>query len=105
MKNRVKFFEVGRSGPEVGESYNEVYECFCDDYEPTTRDQTALDAPGGRKSVTVTIRNAYQEFKPAHHHIFELQSGYFQGTKFNVKNIAPYTDNPQYLKIIGEGVS
>lgn len=103
MNNRVKFFEVGSSGPEAhGGTYKEVYECYCDDYEPTTKDHTVLDAPAGKKSVTITVRNVYQEFKPEYSHVFELQSGYFFGTKFNVKSITPYNDNQQFLKIVGE---
>lgn len=106
MNNRVKFFELGSSGPEAhGEEYIEIYECYCDDYEPSTKDYTVLDAPSGQSTVTLTVRNVYQEFKPSYSHLFELQSGYFIGTKFNVKNITPYSDNPQYLKIIGEAAT
>lgn len=103
MNNRVKFFEEGSSGPEAhGDGYVEVYECYCDDYNPTTKDHAVLDAPAGKKAVTITVRNIYQEFKPQYSHLFELQSGYFYGIKFNIKNIAPYDDNPQFLKIVGE---
>lgn len=103
MNNRVKFYEVGSSGPEAhGGGYIEVYECYCDDYEPTTKDYTVLDAPAGKKSVTITVRNAYQEFRPKYSHVFGLQSGYFLGVKFNIKSISPYSDNPQFLKIVGE---
>lgn len=97
MNNRVAFYEVGSSGPEAhGSEYVKVHECYCDDYEPTTKDYTVLDAPAGKKVVTLTIRNAYQEFKPRHDHMFELLSGYFHGTMFNIQTITPYSDNPQY---------
>lgn len=103
MNNRVKFFEEAASGPEAhGDDYIELYECYCDDYEPTTKDHTVLEAPAGKSAVTITVRNVFKEFKPKYNHLFELQSGYFFGTKFNVKSITPYSDNPQFLKIVGE---
>lgn len=103
MKNRVKFFEEGSTGPEAhGGTYTEVYECYCDAYEPTTRDHEVLNAPAGKSIITLTVRNIYKEFRPEYNHLFELQNGFFSGTKFNVKNIAPYDDNIQFLKIVGE---
>ena len=103
MNNRVAFYELGSSGPEAhGGEYEKVYECACDDYEPTTKDYSVLDAPAGKKVVTLTIRNVYQEFKPSNHHTFKILSGYFQGAMFNIQTITPYADNPRYLKIVGE---
>jgi len=61
-----------------------------------------LNAPAGKSTITLTVRNIYKEFSPEYNHLFELQNGFFSGTKFNVKNIAPYDDNIQFLKIVGE---
>lgn len=103
MNNRVKFFKKGGGGPEAhGSTYTEVYNCYCDEYAPSIKDHEVLDAPAGKKTITITVRNVYQEFKPEYSHLFELQSGYFLGTRFNIKNIAPYDDNPNFLKIVGE---
>lgn len=104
MKNRVVFLEEQSTGPEVGTELNAVYECACDDYEPTSQDATALDTPAGKKLITLTVRNAYQEFRPLEHHKFQLQSGYFRDVVFDIKRIVPYSDNPNFLKIVGEGV-
>lgn len=104
MKNRVVFLEEQSSGPEVGGGLSEIYECACDDYEPTTQDVTAIGAPAGKKIVTLTIRNVYQEFRPKDHHKFKVKSGYFKDVVFEIKRIVPYSDNPNFLKIVGEGV-
>lgn len=104
MKNRVIFLSDETYGPEVGTGMSEVYECACDDYEPTTKDVTAIGAPAGKKIVTLTVRNVYQEFRPEDHHKFKLKSGYFKDVVFEIKRIVPYTDNPNFLKIVGEGV-
>lgn len=104
MKNRVVFLEEQSSGPEVGGGLAEIYECACDDYEPTQKDETAIGAPAGKMMVTLTVRNVHQEFRPSHHHKFKLKSGYFRGVVFDVKRITPYSDNPNFLKVVGEGV-
>jgi hypothetical protein len=103
LKNRVVFYEEGAGGPEAhGGALEEVYECFCADYEPSTKDFTVLGASGGKRTVTISIRNVHKVFKPQYYHKFELLSGYFAGTVFDVKHIAPYSDDPQFLKIVGE---
>lgn len=103
LNNRVKFFVLGSSGPEAhGGDYEEVYECYCKDYEPSTKDYTVLDAPAGKKTVTIIIRDNHKEFKPDYNHSFELQSGYFVGTKFNIKNISPDDSKTPQIKIVGE---
>lgn len=103
LKNRVIFYEAGPSGPEShGGTLTEVHQCFCADYEPSTKDYTVLGASAGKKTVTISIRNVYKKFKPQYHHKFEIQSGYFAGTTFDIANIAPYSDDPQFLKIVGE---
>lgn len=104
MKNRVVFLEEAASGPEVGTELSPVYECACDDYEPTMKDATAIDAPAGKTSVTLSVRNAYQEFRPLEHHKFKLQGGYFKDMVFEIKRVTPYSDNPNFLKIVGEGI-
>ena len=104
MKNRVVFLSDESYGPEVGTGLTEIYECACDDYEPTMKDVTAIGAPAGKNVVTLTVRNVYQEFRPQDHHKFKLKSGYFKGVVFEIKRISPYTDNPNFLKIVGEGV-
>lgn len=105
MKNRVVFLEEQESGPEVsGGELVELYECACDDYEPTMRDVAVLDASTHKNKVTITIRNAYQAFKPLPHHKFKLRSGYFKDEIFEIKNVGPYSDNPNFLKIVGEGI-
>jgi len=105
MKNRVVFLEEQESGPEVsGGELVELYECACDDYEPTLRDVAVLDASAHKNKVTITIRNAYQAFKPLPHHKFKLRSGYFKDEIFEIKNVGPYSDNPNFLKIVGEGI-
>lgn len=102
MKNRVVFYENQNSGPEVGSDLVEVYACFCDAYEPTTKDAQAFDSIAGKNTVTLTIRNA---FKPKYYHTFKLEAGYFKSDYFEIKSITPYLDDPNFIKIIGEGVS
>lgn len=103
LNNRAKFFEEGSSGPEAhGETYTEVYECYCEDYEPSTKDYTVMTAPAGKKTVTIIIRDNYKEFKPDYNHLFELQSGYFSGTKFNIVNVSPDDSKTPQIKIVGE---
>lgn len=104
MTNRAAFFEKVSSGPEVGEDYQEVYECFCDDYEPTLKDAQFFDITSSKSSVTLTIRNIQEGFKPEPHHTFMLLGGYFRGEMFEIVSIAPYSDNQEYLKIIGKGI-
>lgn len=104
MKNRVIFLDEQSAGPEVGGELSEVYECACDAYEPTTRDATAIEAPAGKKVITLSVRNVYQEFRPLENHKFQLQGGYFKDVVFEIKRIVPYSDNPNFLKIIGEGI-
>lgn len=105
MRNRVAFMEEVSSGPEAhGGGLVEVYECACDDYEPTTKDETAIGTPAGKTMITITVRNASQEFRPSNHHKFKLLSGYFKDVVFDIKRITPYSDNPNFLKVVGEGV-
>lgn len=104
MTNRVVFLEKKNQGPEVGGALQDVYECYCDAYEPTMKDTTVLNVESNKNAVTLTVRNVYQEFKPKPHHQFRLKSGYFKDEIFNIKSITPYSDNDQFLKIIGEGV-
>lgn len=105
MKNRVVFYENQNSGPEVGSDLVEVYACFCDAYEPTSKDAQVFDGLAGKNTVTLTIRNAIEQFKPEYYHIFKLEAGYFKFNEFEIKSITPYSDNPNFIKIIGEGVA
>lgn len=103
LNNRVKFFSEETTGPEAhGSDYTELYECYCEDYEPSTKDYTVLNAPAGKKTVTIIIRDNYKEFKPEYNHSFELQSGYFNGVKFNIVNISPDAKETPHIKIVGE---
>ena len=103
MNHRVAFIQATNSGPEVGGDYTVVYECFCDMYDPTLKDVQFFDLTSSQHAVTLTIRNAYQEFKPEPHHLFKLLGGYFNGKIFEVISVAPYSDSQEYLKIIGKG--
>lgn len=103
MNYRVAFIQTVNSGPEVGGDYTVVYECFCDMYDPTLKDVQFFDLTSSQHAVTLTIRNAYQEFEPEPHHLFKLLGGYFNGKTFEVISVSPYSDNQEYLKIIGRG--
>ena len=103
MNHRVAFIQAVNSGPEVGGDYTVVYECFCDMYDPTLKDVQFFELTSSQHAVTLTIRNAYQEFEPKPHHLFKLFGGYFNGKTFEVVSVSPYSDNPEYLKIIGKG--
>lgn len=103
MKNRVVFLDQMNTGPEVGGQLTEIFECFCDAYEPTMKDANVLEANSNKNAVTLTIRNAYQEFRPLTHYQFKLKNGYFKNELFDIKSITPHSDDDQYLKIVGEG--
>lgn len=104
MKARVSFYEKASSGPEVGGSLKEVYECACDYYEPTMRDVEVLDVTSSKSKVTLTIRNALPEFRPQTHHQFKLKNGFFKDENFHIQSVGPYSDNPNFIKIVGEGI-
>lgn len=104
LSDRVAFLEEVYTGPEVGGGgLEEVYECFCEVYEPSMKDATVLNASTNKQTVTLTIRNAPFAFKPRPHHQFKVKSGFFEGELFNIKTIVPYSNDNSYLKIVGEG--
>lgn len=101
MKFRVAFYEEYSEGPEVGGDLTELYECYADVYEPTTRDAAAFGTTTHTHQATVTIRNETRAYRPLSHHKFMVLNGYYRGVLFDIERIAPYSDNPEFLKIVG----
>ena len=104
LADRLVFLEEVQSGPEAGGDLKELFECSCEVYEPTLKDTNTLNIKSNKQIVTVTVRDARPSFKPKPHHQFKLISGYFKGRVFNIKSIVPYSNDPSFLKIVGEGV-
>lgn len=104
LNNRATFYELKTDNREASsKKLVKIHECFCEDYSPTIKDYTILGSSADQKVVTIKIRNQFKGFQPDNYHLFELASGYFKGIKFNIKSVSPYENQPEYLKVIGEG--
>lgn len=102
LKNYVTFYEVSADSPEAGwEDETEVFQSFCEIYEPSAKDVQLGNLETSKINTTVIIRNPIPEYIPKVSHTFTINSGLYTGISFNIKNIAPDKE-PNYIKLVGE---
>lgn len=103
MKDYVVFNKVAEDGPYPGMGGNDdLFESWCEVYEPSSKDISLGNLETSTVNVTVIIRNAYPEFLPDVGNTFEIKTGMYKDTEFNIKNIAPKEENT--LKIVGSKI-
>ncbi|MFC1255998.1 head-tail adaptor protein [Staphylococcus nepalensis] len=103
MKDYIIFYAVTNTRPYPGMGGKEnIYESWCEIYEPSTKDFQISSLETEKVNVTVVIRNVYPEFLPTVGHTFEVKTGMYKDSEFNIKNIAPKEENT--LKIVGEKI-
>lgn len=102
LKNYVTFYELSTDSPEPGwEEETEVFQSFCEIYEPSAKDVQLGNLETSRINTTLIIRNPMPDYIPKVSHTFTINSGLYEGYSFNIKNIAPDKE-PNYLKLVGE---
>lgn len=102
LKNYVTFYEVSTDSPEAGwEDETEVFQSFCEIYEPSAKDVQLGNLETSKINTTIIIRNPIPEYIPKVSHTFTINSGLYTGISFNIKNIAPDKE-PNYIKLVGE---
>lgn len=97
----VTFYELTQNGPEAGmEEETEVFQSFCEIYEPTAKDFQLGSLETSKTAITVIIRNAYPEYVPHVSHTFKIASGMYENYTFSIKHVAPVDGS--YMKVVGE---
>lgn len=103
MKDYIKFTEVTNNGPYPGMGGKEViYECWCEVYEPSTKDIQLSALETSTVNVTVIFRNPFPHYVPDVGNTFSIETGMYKGTEFNIKNVAPKEANT--MKIVGSKI-
>lgn len=101
LKDIVSFFEIVDSGPEPGMvTSTKAFEAFAEIYEPSAKDVQLGNLELDKTNITVIVRNSFPEFVPKVNNTFEVMSGLYGSTVFNIKTVSP-TDN-HFIKIVGE---
>lgn len=97
----IAFFELVDSGPEPGMgSSAKVFEAFAEIYEPSAKDVQLGNLELGKTNITVVVRSSYPEYIPKVNNTFEVMSGIYSNTVFDIKTVAPIDDH--FIKIVGE---
>ncbi|MBF0814047.1 hypothetical protein IR133_09980 [Staphylococcus saprophyticus] len=103
MKDFVKFFSTGNKSPYPGMGgKEEVFESWGEIYEPSAKDIELNSLETSTVNVTLIVRNTFPEYVPKVNQTFVIQTGMYQDTEFNIKNVAPKDENT--IKIVGSKI-
>ncbi|RIL33028.1 hypothetical protein BUY98_08845 [Staphylococcus gallinarum] len=103
MKDFVTFYNNNNESPYPGiGGKDKVFESWGEIYEPSTKDVQLNSLETSTVNVTLIIRNAFPEYVPKEYHTFIVETGMYQGTEFNIKNVAPKDETT--IKIVGSKI-
>lgn len=103
MKDFVTFYSIGSKSPYPGMGgKEEVFESWGEIYEPSSKDIELNSLETSTVNVTLIIRNVFPEYVPKVNQTFVIQTGMYQDTEFNIKNVAPKDENT--IKIVGSKI-
>lgn len=103
MKDFVTFYSIGSKSPYPGMGgKEEVFESWGEIYEPSSKDIELNSLETSTVNVTLIIRNIFPEYVPRVNQTFVIQTGMYQDTEFNIKNVAPKDENT--IKIVGSKI-
>ncbi|MDT2782920.1 phage head-tail adapter protein [Vagococcus fluvialis] len=102
LNTPVSFFEFKPSdGPEPGEEEKEeLYNCTCLVYNPSSKDRDILQSKGTKEAVTIKIRDPYTDYLPSNKHKVILDDFRYKDKVWDVVDHAPDVENNDFVKII-----
>lgn len=102
LNTPVSFFEFKPSdGPEPGEEEKEeLYNCTCLVYNPSSKDRDILQSKGTKEAVTIKIRDPYTDYLPSNKHKVVLDDFRFKDKVWDIVDHAPDIENNDFVKII-----
>ena len=102
LNTPVSFFEFKPSdGPEPGEEKKEeLYNCTCLVYNPSSKDRNILQSKGTEEAVTIKIRDPYTDYLPSNKHKVVLDDFRYKDKVWDIVDHAPDIENNDFVKII-----
>ncbi|MDR2277232.1 phage head completion protein [Vagococcus fluvialis] len=102
LNTPVSFFEFKPSdGPEPGEEEKEeLYNCTCLVYNPSSKDRNILQSKGTKEAVTIKIRDPYTDYLPSNKHKVVLDDFRYKDKVWDIVDHAPDVENNDFVKII-----
>ena len=102
LNTPVSFFEFKPSeGPEPGEEEKEeLYDCTCLVYNPSSKDRDILQSKGTKEAVTIKIRDPYTDYLPSNKHKVILDDFRYKDKIWDIVDHAPDIENNDFIKII-----
>lgn len=102
LNTPVSFFEFKPSdGPEPGEEKKEeLYNCTCLVYNPSSKDRDILQSKGTKEAVTIKIRDPYTDYLPSNKHKVVLDDFRYKDKVWDIVDHAPDIENNDFVKII-----
>lgn len=102
LNTPVSFFEFKPSdGPEPGEEEKEeLYNCTCLVYNPSSKDRDILSGKGTKEAVTIKIRDPYMDYLPSNKHKVILDDFRYKDKVWDIVDHAPDIENNDFVKII-----
>ena len=102
LNTPVSFFEFKPSdGPEPGEEKKEeLYNCTCLVYNPSSKDRDILQSKGTKEAVTIKIRDPYTDYLPSNKHKVVLDDFRYKDKVWDIVDHAPDVENNDFVKII-----
>lgn len=102
LNTPVSFFEFKPSdGPEPEEEEKEeLYNCTCLVYNPSSKDRDILQSKGTKEAVTIKIRDPYTDYLPSNKHKVILDDFRYKDKVWDVVDHAPDVENNDFVKII-----
>lgn len=102
LNTPVSFFEFKPSdGPEPGEEEKEeLYNCTCLVYNPSSKDRDILQSKGTKEAVTIKIRDPYTDYLPSNKHKVILDDFRYKDKIWDIVDHAPDIENNDFVKII-----
>ncbi|MFW3537993.1 head-tail adaptor protein [Vagococcus fluvialis] len=102
LNTPVSFFEFKPSdGPEPGEEEKEeLYNCTCLVYNPSSKDRDILQSKGTKEAVTIKIRDPYTDYLPSNKHKVILDDFRYKDKVWDIVDHAPDVENNDFVKII-----
>lgn len=103
MQDFVTFYSSGTNSPYPGMGgKKEVFKSWGEIYEPSSKDIELSSLETSSVNVTLVVRNTFPEFVPKVNQTFVIQTGMYQDTEFNIKNVAPKDEYT--IKIVGSKI-
>lgn len=102
LNTPVSFFEFKPSdGPEPGEEEKEeLYNCSCLVYDPSSKDRVILQSKGTKEAVTIKIRDPYIDYLPNNEHKVILDDFRYKDKVWDIVDHAPDLEHNDFVKII-----